>query len=144
MHHRRNPSESTCNVLVLLESFNVSVQVTRNNVCVNKHYQYNFCLIFSLKPFLRLYFSIQVAPQLSSRGWVDPVPDPLLLKTFGSPGNRTQDLWICSQELWPLDHRGGHPYISTFINNKYLICFKFCGYSMNLYKWSRVFPCPSL
>jgi hypothetical protein len=31
------------------------------------------------------YFSIQVAPQLSSRGWVDPVPDPLL--------------------LWPLDHR---------------------------------------
>jgi hypothetical protein len=21
--------------------------------------------------------------------------------------NRTRDLWICSQELWPLDHRGG-------------------------------------
>jgi hypothetical protein len=25
------------------------------------------------------YFFIQVTPQLSSRGWVDPVPDPLLL-----------------------------------------------------------------
>jgi hypothetical protein len=23
----------------------------------------------------------------------------------GSAGNRTRDLWICSQELWPLDHR---------------------------------------
>jgi hypothetical protein len=53
------------------------------------------------------YFSIQVAPQLSSRGWVDPVPDPLLLRKSGSSGNRTRNLWICSQELWPLDHRGG-------------------------------------
>jgi hypothetical protein len=47
----------------------------------------------------------QVAPQLYSRGWVDPVPDPLLF--FLLPGNRTRDPWICSQELWPLDHRGG-------------------------------------
>jgi hypothetical protein len=23
-------------------------------------------------------------------------------------GNRTRDLWICSEKLWPLDHRGGH------------------------------------
>jgi hypothetical protein len=53
------------------------------------------------------YFSIQVAPQLSSRGWVDPVPDPLLLRKSASAGNRTRDLWICSQELWPLAHRGG-------------------------------------
>jgi hypothetical protein len=30
---------------------------------------------------------------------VDPVPDPLLLKKSGSA-------WICSQELWPLDHGG--------------------------------------
>jgi hypothetical protein len=37
---------------------------------------------------------------------VDPVPDPPLLKKSGSAGNRTWDLWICSQELWPLDHRG--------------------------------------
>jgi hypothetical protein len=34
--------------------------------------------------------SIQVAPQLSSRGWVDPVPDPLLLQKSGSAGNRTR------------------------------------------------------
>jgi hypothetical protein len=36
---------------------------------------------------------------------VDPVPDPLLLRKSGRAGNRTRDLWICSQELWPLDHR---------------------------------------
>jgi hypothetical protein len=50
------------------------------------------------------YFSIQVAPQLSLRGWVDPVQDPLLLRKCGRAGNWTRDLWICSQELWPLDH----------------------------------------
>jgi hypothetical protein len=51
------------------------------------------------------YFFFQAAPQLCSRGWVDPVPDPLLLRKSGSTGNRT---WtsICSQELWPQDHRG--------------------------------------
>jgi hypothetical protein len=53
------------------------------------------------------YFFIQVAPQLSSRGWVDPVPDTLLLRKSGRARNRTQDVWICSQKLWPLDQRGG-------------------------------------
>jgi hypothetical protein len=53
------------------------------------------------------YYFFQVAPQLSSRGWADPVPDPLLLRKSGRAGNRTPDLWICSQKLWPLDHRGG-------------------------------------
>jgi hypothetical protein len=53
------------------------------------------------------YSFIQVAPQLSSWGWVDPVPDPLLLRKLGRAGNRTRNLWICSQKLWPLDHRGG-------------------------------------
>ena len=48
---------------------------------------------------------IQVAPQLTSRGWVDPVPDPLLFRKSGSAGNRTRDLCICSQKLWSLDHR---------------------------------------
>jgi hypothetical protein len=52
------------------------------------------------------YFFIQVAPQLPSQGWVNTVPDPLLLRNSGSAGNRTWDFWICSQELWPLDHRG--------------------------------------
>jgi hypothetical protein len=51
------------------------------------------------------YISIQVAPQLSSRGWLDPVQDPLLLRKSCSSGNRTRDLRICSQELWLLDHR---------------------------------------
>jgi hypothetical protein len=36
------------------------------------------------------YVFFQVAPQLYSRGWVDPVPDPLLLRKSGSAGNRTQ------------------------------------------------------
>jgi hypothetical protein len=38
---------------------------------------------------------------------VDPVPDLPLLRKSGSAGNRTRDLWICSQKLWPLHHRGG-------------------------------------
>jgi hypothetical protein len=53
------------------------------------------------------YFFLQVASQLSSRGWVDPVPDPLLLRKSGSADNRTRGLWICSQKPWPLDHRRG-------------------------------------
>jgi hypothetical protein len=35
------------------------------------------------------YF-LEIASQLSSRGWVDPVPDPLLLRKSGSTGNQTQ------------------------------------------------------
>jgi hypothetical protein len=34
------------------------------------------------------YFFFQIALQLYSRGWVDPVPDPLLRKS-GRAGNRT-------------------------------------------------------
>jgi hypothetical protein len=33
------------------------------------------------------HFFFQVAPQLYSRGWVDPVPYPLLLRKSGSAGN---------------------------------------------------------
>jgi hypothetical protein len=36
------------------------------------------------------YFFFQVAPQLYSRGSVDPVPDPLLLRKSGSTKNRIQ------------------------------------------------------
>jgi hypothetical protein len=33
------------------------------------------------------YFFFQVAPQVYSRGLVDPVPGPLLLRKSGSAGN---------------------------------------------------------
>jgi hypothetical protein len=36
------------------------------------------------------YFSIQVAPQLYSRGWVDPVPDQQLFRKSGRDGNWTR------------------------------------------------------
>jgi hypothetical protein len=62
------------------------------------------------------YFFFQVGPQLYSWGWVDPVPDPLHLWKSGSAGNRNPDLWICSQKLWPLDHRGGQHNYKTFKN----------------------------
>jgi hypothetical protein len=39
------------------------------------------------------YYIFQLAPQLYSRGWVDPVPDPLLLRKSGSAGNRFQDTY---------------------------------------------------
>jgi hypothetical protein len=36
-----------------------------------------------------------------------PRSNPLLLRKSGSAENRTRDLCICSQRLWPLDQRGG-------------------------------------
>ena len=47
---------------------------------------------------------------------MDPVPDPLLLRKSGSAGDRTRNLCICSQKLWPLDHRGG-PSIAYSVQN---------------------------
>jgi hypothetical protein len=87
----------------------------------------------------------QVAPQLSSRGWVDPVPDPLLLIKPGSAGNRSRDLCICSQELWPLDHRGCQLltddeiaaviyFLFIFISTTYIIKF-------SIYLFSKFFFC---
>jgi hypothetical protein len=60
---------------------------------------------------------------------MDLIPDPLLLWNSGSPGNQTRDLWICSNELWPLDHRGGQitgvkSYIVLFDKNN-ATCFDF-------------------
>jgi hypothetical protein len=62
-----------------------------------------------------------------SRGWVDPVSDPLLLRKYGSVGNRTRNLWIYSQELWPLDHRDGRnePTLSININIFWILPTKF-------------------
>jgi hypothetical protein len=36
------------------------------------------------------YFFFQVAPELYSRGWMDPAPDILLLRKSGSAENRTR------------------------------------------------------
>jgi hypothetical protein len=38
------------------------------------------------------YYFLQVALQLYSRGRVDPIPGRLLLRKYGSAGNRTRDL----------------------------------------------------
>jgi hypothetical protein len=39
----------------------------------------------------RSHYFLEIAPQLSSRGWVYPVPDPLLLRRkSGSAENRTR------------------------------------------------------
>jgi hypothetical protein len=61
------------------------------------------------------YFSFKKLLIYPHKGWVDPVPDPLLLRKSSSAGNRTRGLWICSQEVWPLNHRGGLTYSSTRI-----------------------------
>jgi hypothetical protein len=57
------------------------------------------------------YYLFQVAHKLYTGGWVGPVPDPLLLRKSGIARIRTLDLWIYSQVLWPLDHRGGHSHV---------------------------------
>jgi hypothetical protein len=54
---------------------------------------------------------------------VDPVPDPLLLRKSGSAGNRIRDLWTCSEELWPLDHRGGPDLIIPVYNVRIMFMF---------------------
>jgi len=54
---------------------------------------------------------------------VDPVPDPLLLRKSGSAGDRTRDLCICSQKLWPLDHRGGLVFDNSKFNyENHVVC----------------------
>jgi hypothetical protein len=65
----------------------------------------------------RNYYFFQAAPQVYLRGRVDPIPDPLLLRKSGSAGNRTWDLWICGQGLWPLGHRGSQLYYIMFDKN---------------------------
>jgi hypothetical protein len=62
------------------------------------------------------YFTFQVAPHLSSGRWVDPVPDPLLLRKSGSARNRIRDLCDCSQKPWPLEQWGGQQ-VQGSINN---------------------------
>jgi hypothetical protein len=53
------------------------------------------------------YFFFQVAPQLYSRGRVDPVSVPLLLRECGSAGNRTRTSGSVAGNSLQLDHRSG-------------------------------------
>jgi hypothetical protein len=48
-----------------------------------------YCRILGFLDWSR-YFFVQVAPQLYSWGWVEPVPNPLLFRKSGSVGNRTR------------------------------------------------------
>jgi hypothetical protein len=69
------------------------------------------------------YFFFKVVPRLSSRRWVDPVPDLLLLRKSGSAENRTRDLCV-----WPRGHRvptNLHIFINYLISatvHTHLIC----------------------
>jgi hypothetical protein len=47
------------------------------------------------------YYFFQVATELYSRGWVDPVSNPLLLRKRGSAGNRTRN---SGSVAWNPDH----------------------------------------
>jgi hypothetical protein len=47
------------------------------------------------------YFFFQEAPQLYSRGYVDPVPDPLVLRKSSNAGNRT---WTYGSAARNSDH----------------------------------------
>jgi hypothetical protein len=57
---------------------------------------------------------------------------PTTLRKSGSARNRTRDLWICSQELWPLDHRGGLS--CTYIIYLIYSWFQFSDYISQLVK----------
>jgi hypothetical protein len=66
----------------------------------------------SLRPYSRFYrqkplffLSSSSTFVLTRLTW--PFPDSLLLRKSGSAGNRTRNIWICSQKLWPQDYRGG-------------------------------------
>jgi hypothetical protein len=50
---------------------------------------------------------LQVAPQLHSRGLSGPRSRPTTSQKIWYRWESNLDLWICSQELSPLDHRGG-------------------------------------
>jgi hypothetical protein len=94
---------------------NSSYHITTNNsvVLVRERTDRGNLLVGATDPYGRIigfldrsrYFFFPVAPQLCSRGWVDPISDPQLHRKSGSAGNRTRDLCICSQERWPLDYR---------------------------------------
>jgi hypothetical protein len=82
------------------------------------------------------YLLLQVPPQLYSRGWVDPVPDPLLLRLYYSAGNRIWNLWICSQEIWPSVARNSdHETTEAVQNVDSSITYWLMGFSYYMVLW---------
>jgi hypothetical protein len=79
------------------------------------------------------YFSFQVAPQLSSRGWVDPVPDPLLLTKSGSAGNRTRGLWICSREKISFGKMDGFSWLRIMFSGRTFL--RTCRYNRKMWQY---------
>jgi hypothetical protein len=55
----------------------------------------------------RSRYFLEIASQLFSRGWVEPVLDPLLVKNLVSPGNEPDTSWSVARNSWLLYHRGG-------------------------------------
>jgi hypothetical protein len=83
------------------------------------------------------YFSFQIAPQLYSRGWVDPVPDPLLLRKSGSTGNWTNEYqrWNGRKCAWNLKLKQG---LSCMAQHFEAGADGLCTSGLNLYTWSNV------
>jgi hypothetical protein len=72
-------------------------------------------------------FVIHVALSCPHKAERNPIPDILLLTTFRSAWNRTRDLWVCSQELRTLDHRG-----ACVVTEPYTCCFGLLHLRMQL------------
>jgi hypothetical protein len=71
------------------------------------------------------YYFFQVAPQLYSRGWVDPVPDPLLFRKSDSAGNRTCTSGSVARNSPPHDRGGRRVPCVSVIGDIFLelLCF---------------------
>jgi hypothetical protein len=77
------------------------------------------------------YSFFQVAPHLSTRDRMGPVPDSLRLRKSGSAGNRSRDLWISSLYLWPLGHWGGRPWYILIVNTVQCSLFLYKHWTQN-------------
>jgi hypothetical protein len=97
------------------------------------------------------YFFIQVTPQLSSRR-TDTVTYPLFPRK-SCAGNWARDHWICNQELWPLDRRGGQSVKgvrecvrNNLFNEKrwrtvfWQLCGEMMRWTISLDKWWNIVP----
>jgi hypothetical protein len=66
------------------------------------------------------YFFFQIAPQLYSQGWADPIPDPLFLRRSGSARKRTRTS----------DHYSAEAVMETFTHSSfYQFIRQLSGYS---------------